>query len=227
MNEELDSQLSAMFDDELPQSECELLARRLARDENLKARWGRYAAIGAAIRKEQGIRGTSDVARKVSAALLTEPPLDSAEAPAEKRKAFVSPAMRRWIQPVAGAALAASVAALAIFVLRTNQISIGQPEQSAPLVAQTAGVQEGIVPTSSESSEPDSYTVPQSVEPRAIVPSTDLANYMVAHSEFSTPLSRRNMLSALVASEQGTAGGPEQSEEQLQNGTRDADEAQQ
>ena len=32
MNEELDSQLSAMFDDELPQSECELLARRLARD---------------------------------------------------------------------------------------------------------------------------------------------------------------------------------------------------
>ena len=31
-NEELDSQLSAMFDDELSQAECELLARRLARD---------------------------------------------------------------------------------------------------------------------------------------------------------------------------------------------------
>jgi hypothetical protein len=32
MNEELDSQLSAMFDDELPAAECELLARRLSRD---------------------------------------------------------------------------------------------------------------------------------------------------------------------------------------------------
>ena len=48
MNEELDSQLSAMFDDELPSAECELLARRLSRDEQLKARWGRYAVMGAA-----------------------------------------------------------------------------------------------------------------------------------------------------------------------------------
>ena len=50
MNEELDSQLSAMFDDELPTGECELLARRLSRDAALQSRWGRYAAIGAAMR---------------------------------------------------------------------------------------------------------------------------------------------------------------------------------
>ena len=50
MNEELDSQLSAMFDNELPAAECELLARRLSRDEDLKARWSRYAAVGATIR---------------------------------------------------------------------------------------------------------------------------------------------------------------------------------
>ncbi len=56
MNEELDSQLSAMFDDELPAAECELLARRLSRDEQLKARWGRYAVIGATIRAERGVR---------------------------------------------------------------------------------------------------------------------------------------------------------------------------
>jgi negative regulator of sigma E activity len=55
-NEELDSQLSAMFDDELPATECELLARRLARDEQLRGRWGRYAAIGACIRGEHGVR---------------------------------------------------------------------------------------------------------------------------------------------------------------------------
>ena len=33
-----ESQLSAMFDGELPGAECELLARRLTRDEALRAR---------------------------------------------------------------------------------------------------------------------------------------------------------------------------------------------
>ena len=40
MNEELDSQLSAMFDDELPAAECELLARRLSRDERAQGALG-------------------------------------------------------------------------------------------------------------------------------------------------------------------------------------------
>ncbi len=69
MNEELDSQLSAMFDDELPPQECELLARRLSRDEQLKARWGRYAVIGAVIRAERGVRLNAPLARRVSAVL--------------------------------------------------------------------------------------------------------------------------------------------------------------
>ena len=34
-----------------------------------------------------------------------------------------------------------------------------------------------------------------------MVPSAELANYVLAHSEFSAPVNRRNMLSALVASE--------------------------
>jgi len=54
MNEELDSQLSAMFDNELPAAECELLARRLSRDEDLKARWGGTAQSALLIRAEGG-----------------------------------------------------------------------------------------------------------------------------------------------------------------------------
>ncbi|HET9395162.1 MAG TPA: sigma-E factor negative regulatory protein, partial [Nitrospiraceae bacterium] len=114
MNEELDSQLSAMFDDELPEQQCELLARRLARDENLKARWGRYATISAAIRKEQIVlRMDSKLSRRISAAIADEPPLVSGAAGA--RKVLNNPSVRRWVQPVLGAALAASVAAVAIF----------------------------------------------------------------------------------------------------------------
>ena len=53
------SQLSAMFDGELPPAECELLARRLSRDEALRRQWGSYALIGAAVRGEPIVaRGT-------------------------------------------------------------------------------------------------------------------------------------------------------------------------
>ncbi|MFZ0010188.1 MAG: sigma-E factor negative regulatory protein, partial [Steroidobacteraceae bacterium] len=81
MNEELDSQLSAMFDDELPTAECELLARRLSRDEQLKARWGRYAVIGAAIRAERGVRLNARVAGRVNALIVSEPALSGSSAP--------------------------------------------------------------------------------------------------------------------------------------------------
>ena len=80
MNEELDSQLSAMFDNELPAAECELLARRLSRDEELKARWSRYAAIGATIRAEGGVRLNSNLAVRVNNAISAEPAVVVAKA---------------------------------------------------------------------------------------------------------------------------------------------------
>ena len=46
---ERDSQLSAMFDGELAGGECELLARRLVKDDTLRAQWSRYSMIGAAL----------------------------------------------------------------------------------------------------------------------------------------------------------------------------------
>jgi len=85
MNEELDSQLSAMFDDELPAAECELLARRLSRDEQLKARWGRYAVIGATIRAERGVRLNAGLAGRVSAAISSEAPLAPSPQPSLRR----------------------------------------------------------------------------------------------------------------------------------------------
>jgi hypothetical protein len=42
-----------------------------------------------------------------------------------------------------------------------------------------------------------------------VVPSTELANYVVAHSMFSSPVGRRNLLSAFMTSESGAAGAEE------------------
>ncbi len=198
MNEELDSQLSAMFDDELPQGECELLARRLSRDAALQARWARYAAIAAAVRGEVRLDGR--LARQVSALIAAEGELVPIALQAATRRARL--ALNRTWQAIAGGALAASVAALCILWLHGGA---GSSSVSAPaLLAATPAS----APAAVEA--PASYVVPRAAESRMIVPATELAKYVVAHSEYSTPVNRSNLLSALMASESAATGVPEQ-----------------
>jgi len=200
-NEELDSQLSAMFDDELPATECELLARRLARDEQLRGRWGRYAAIGACIRGEHGVRLGAPLASKVSAA-LTEEAAARAAPPTGRHRPGIS-----WGTSLAGLATAAAVAAVAILWIRAQgPVVVAQTRPvsapvQVPVQAPPASVvQLAAAPTHPRPSrEPDSYVVPAAVaQGPALVPPTELANYIVAHSAYSGPLMRRNALSALV-----------------------------
>jgi negative regulator of sigma E activity len=195
MNEMLESQLSAMFDDELPAAECELLARRLSRDEALQARWRRYAVMAAVVRGEKGLALNIDIASRVGHAIAAEPVLSGAHVVVPGSGSRVA---RRIWQGVAGAAVAAGVAALSIFWLRS------QPQfGSEALVAQTSPPA-GVVVASGEN-DAETYVVPATVESRAVVPTAELANYVVAHSEYSAPLTRRNILSSLVASEAPTA----------------------
>jgi sigma-E factor negative regulatory protein RseA len=199
MNEELDSQLSAMFDDELPSAECELLARRLSRDEPLKARWGRYAVIGAAIRSERGVRLNAALAGRVSKLLLAEPELAATAAPHAARRGAL-----RWWQPLAGVGLAAGVAAVSILWLRTET-----PAQlaSAPLPAPARALPGALA--ANVAGPAQSYVVPQTPAVRAmVVPSTEFANYVVAHSVYSAPVARRNLLSAFMTNESEAANEP-------------------
>jgi negative regulator of sigma E activity len=199
MNEELDSQLSAMFDDELPEDQCQLLARRLSRDDALKARWRRYAVMGAAIRAERqgggalSVRLETNLAARVSAVISAEPAL-SADSVAQGGVRKV--AGMRWWQPVAGGAIAAGVAAMSVLWIRSQA-----PVGGETLVADNAAAPVAISQPVADSSAPVGYVVPAAVERTPMVPSAELANYVVAHSEFSAPVNRRNMLSALVASE--------------------------
>src|SRR5688500_3888234 len=134
MNEERDSQLSAMFDGELPGAECELLARRLTRDEALRAQWSRFSMIGAALRAERGVALHDRVAWRVQSTIAQELSYgdgtygDGTDVVVNTRIAAVAPvtsvagsSAARWARfarPVAGASIAAGVAALSIFWLR-------------------------------------------------------------------------------------------------------------
>jgi sigma-E factor negative regulatory protein RseA len=193
MNEELDSQLSAMFDDELPTAECELLARRLSRDEALKARWGRYAVVGAVIRAERGVRLNAAVAWRVNAAISAEPAFEPVAGAQLPRRAGL-----RWWQPVAGGALAASVAAASLLWLRAQAPVPLTAAVAVPAVNSAPAAPAGAITAAS-------YVVPPAIAVRPMaVPSTELANYVVAHSMVSSPVARRNLLSSFVASEPAT-----------------------
>jgi sigma-E factor negative regulatory protein RseA len=222
MNEELDSQLSAMFDDELPAAECELLARRLSRDELLKARWGRYAVIGATIRAEGGVRLNAGLAGRVSAAISSEPTLAAEPAPQPKKRWETN-----WWQPLAGVAAAAGVAAVSIYWMRSQVLPDTLPYVATSVVPAVATANTTLAATTASATqvstgEPDSYVVPKNAPRRLVVPSTELANYVVAHSEFSSPVTRRNLLSAFMASESGTAGTSAGSEEPTEDAQDDA-----
>jgi len=220
MNEELDSQLSAMFDDELPDDQCQLMARRLSRDDALKARWRRYAVMGAAIRAERqgamGVRLETNLATRVSAVISAEPALagESVVAGGSRKASGL-----RWWQPVVGGAIAAGVAALSVLWIRA-QVPVGGDVLVAQNAAPSALSQtirgQGNLPQA-DNSPPESYVVPATVERTQFVPTAELANYVVAHSEFSAPMSRRNLLSALVSSESanetGTGESPQESQD--------------
>ena len=227
------SQLSAMFDGELPPAECELLARRLARDEALRRQWGSYALIGAAVRGEPIVaRGTagaqSDVAARVRQALAqpAEAVPDIAEAEtggddgAPMGAGARRPRMPRWAVPLSGFGLAASVAVLgvaaaALFWLRgdaptgaavANVVPTVRPASAAEVVvpmplpaAPAAPVAQGASPGTTGRAD-DSYTVPPPTRGSVgLAGGATLANFLVAHSEVSMPMLRRNALSTLVA----------------------------
>ncbi len=213
MNEELDSQLSAMFDDELPEAECELLARRLSRDDALKARWRRYAVMGAAIRSERGVRLEANLAARVGATISTEPALSGVSVAGARG----ARSRLRWWQPLAGTAIAAGVAAMSVLWVRAHA-----PLGTERLMAQTAAPVAAASRSNGSSAAPESYVVPTAAEQHSIVPAAQLANYVVAHSEFSAPLSRRNLLSTLVASESGTGAAPAESEDAVEGSNDEA-----
>ena len=214
MNEELDSQLSAMFDNELPAAECELLARRLSRDADLKARWGRYAVVGAVIRAERGVALDGTMAGRVSAALSSEPALSLDAAQASRGGSGLS-----WWQPLAGAGLAAGVAVVSILWLRSQALPGGSHAAVPVLVATRTATfaspsAQGALQTASATITPDSFVVPPVQQrPMMVVPATELADYVVAHSAFSWPVSRGNLLSSLMVSESGTSSTPAESDQ--------------
>jgi len=122
MTERIKEQLSAFLDGELPEPESALLLKRLERDDDLRGALSRYSLIGAVMRSDGDVPAARQVAARVSAAIAREPSGRMAVA------RFQTTALMR---PLAGLAVAAGVAALALLLMqRFDAEDPGSPRRS-------------------------------------------------------------------------------------------------
>jgi sigma-E factor negative regulatory protein RseA len=184
MVDSVKEQVSACLDGELPERELPLLSKRLGHDAELKATLTRYALISETLRTGEAVHLPEDFAATVMARIANEP----ASQPVRR----FSPRMLQRLRPAAGIAVAATVAALAVFSVQQS----GLIPPSSEVVADTSTA----LAPATVSEETDRYVVPSMPSTSsAFIPATRLTNYVVAHSEYSSPLGRRSVLSGVLA----------------------------
>jgi sigma-E factor negative regulatory protein RseA len=183
MSEQIREQVSAFLDGELPNSESELLLKRLSRDAELRESFGRYALIGETLRGGSRSPLSRGFAARVNCAINGEPAALSPQA--------IRARPARWWRPIAGAAVAASVAAVAVVALQQRAVSpgVGAAAQVTAQNQRPAQPREAI-----------SYTVPAAVNTAsAVLPAARLTSYVFAHSKYSSVLGESHLLSDLLA----------------------------
>ncbi len=228
MTDLLHEQLSALIDGELPASETTLLLKRLTREPGLRERLARYRVCGETLRGAR-VQAKADFTLRVCAVLASEP--CHAASDSSRRPQHARSPLARFLRPIAGLAVAAAVAAVAI-------LAVGRPGASDPLPAQTAanratpaaapGPAPVAVPVADESrakgtatpgeggfvfaqnsnGEPPSYVTPAPHRGLNVIPQAELANYVVVHSAVGGSLGFPTGLNDLVSAEPFAAGVP-------------------
>jgi sigma-E factor negative regulatory protein RseA len=182
MNEGIKMQISAFVDGELPEAEAQLLLRRLSQDIELRQQAAEYFAIGRAMRGQGSVAEIGDLRGRIAAAI--DDRLIAEEFSEIER---VGP---RYTRPLAGIAIAATVAFVAILGLQQISTVPGTSvDAAAPAIAQGA--------------DDESYTVPK-------------IDYFQRHSEFSSEVGNNNFdfrrVSAELSAEDALENGREEIE---------------
>jgi negative regulator of sigma E activity len=182
MTDQIREQMSALLDGELPQDEIGLLVRRMERDLELKRAFGSYVLIGETLRAPGGTTASQGFAARVQGVLYDrDQPLPAAIHPAQRA---------RWFKPAAAVAVAAGAAFAAVLLIRPGD----QPGGGAATTLADVSAPATVADFSADDSS--SPTPAQSQR---------LAGYLVAHSQFATPIGRRNVWTSVLAQDPGIA----------------------
>jgi len=138
MNDGIRMQVSAFVDGELPENEAELLLRRMSQDAELRQAVAEYLAIGRLMRADPGLAGADRLHERIAAA-IDDRPADADDSAGDTTAS-------RAVRPLAGIAIAATVALLAIFTLQqTTSVDELPADEPLPVV--------GVVPDIDEQQE--------------------------------------------------------------------------
>ena len=177
--------ISAVADGELGTEELRFLLRRVERDPEARDALARYHAVSAAVHHEY-VPGAGSLADRVRASIDGELAHTAPEASAQ-----VGGATSRWLRPVGGMAIAASVA-LGVLIVGPTLFDTGNPAQgpvSEPSVAVIQGApvegQLERVATSSGRQSAATGAVPIASASLDAEARQRLSAYFVNHSEYA------------------------------------------
>jgi negative regulator of sigma E activity len=189
MTERVKEQLSAFLDGELPGPESALLLKRLERDDELRGALSRYSLIGAVLRSDGDVPAARQVAARVSAAIAKEPFRAAALVRLPRRESLVRGA--------AGLAVAAGVALGAVVLVQ----QVSTPDAASPETVLARVDTPPVEPVQDYGvdvpAEPY-VTPPVAYMPGGAAPA-ELANYLVAHYGYASPLVRRSVGAGLIS----------------------------
>lgn len=158
MSKETREHISCLMDGEVSREASRFLVRRLGSDIELSATWARYHLVRDCLRNQDGGIAQEDLGSRVSRALENE------------EVATPRLAVSRWLRPVAGAAIAASVALVAVMAVGPGAV----PVQQAPGdIADNSATQ----PFSS----PQGYSHQAATQPASLVSAEKMNSYLLRH----------------------------------------------
>jgi len=197
MTDRIKEQLSTFLDGELPEPETALLLKRLERDDDLRGALSRYSLIGAVLRGDGDVPAARQVAARVNAAIAREP--------ARVASLPGLPGRDALLRSAAGLAVAAGVAFGAVMLVQQVDGS-RSPETAGAVIAQAA--EPPIVPVADIAEPGDepagSYVTPPATDGPGGLPQAELANYLVTHYGYASPLVRRSVGAGLISAPAGT-----------------------
>lgn len=163
---DLDEQLCCLMDNELEDSQARFLFSRLANDAALRQRWERMHLARSVLQDRQYTR-VDGLRHRVTAAIDNVTP-DAAP---------VSQRARRWLQPLAGAAVAASVAVVAFNFWQSPAVDVGSTEAIALVDRPVADLNGAVNVGASQ------IAVPAVASAERQASSATLQQYMIRHAQ--------------------------------------------
>lgn len=172
MTDKLNELVSALLDNELSDTKTASALSQLSQHRELRRKWERYHLIGDAMRGEAIQLRATEISDRVRRQLGSEPAIISIP---KKSRADIWKSS--WIKPAAGAALAASVATIAV-ISAPGFIGLDEPAQTQ-LTATNISTTSPIPRQTTSGTRWKNLTEP-SLESR-------LNGYLVDHSEYVSP----------------------------------------